>query len=69
MLSPFFGLLLVLVAGVQTTTGVPFNAQGEMTGEVTAHSAILQSRLTASPVRGEEDGEVAGASGWARFRD
>jgi alkaline phosphatase D len=39
--------------------------QGEMTGEVTASSAILQSRLTAAKV--DETGDVPGAPGFARF--
>ena len=42
-----------------------FHAMGEMTGEVTTNSAILQSRLTASP--GLVDGDVPGAAGIARF--
>ena len=45
-----------------------FNAQGEMVGEVTAHSALLQSRLTAIP--GPEldaDGDIPGIAGKAAF--
>jgi alkaline phosphatase D len=42
-----------------------FHAQGEMTGEVTKTSAILQSRLTASA--GLVDGDAPGIAGVARF--
>lgn len=42
-----------------------FHAQGELAGEVTQTTAILQTRLTATP--GLEDGDVRGAAGWARF--
>ena len=42
------------------------NGQGEMAGEVTANSVILQSRLTA--VSGLVDGDVPGAPGVARFQ-
>jgi alkaline phosphatase D len=42
-----------------------FRAQGEMTGEVSQTSAILQSRLTSST--GLVDGDVPGAAGVARF--
>ena len=41
------------------------NGQGEMAGEVTADSVILQSRLTT--LDGLVDGDVAGAPGTARF--
>ena len=42
-----------------------FHAQGEMAGEVTATSVILQSRLTAS--EGLRDGDVPGAAAVACF--
>ena len=42
------------------------HAQGEMAGEVTATSAILQSRLTWGREKVRED--VPGCPGWARFR-
>jgi alkaline phosphatase/alkaline phosphatase D len=45
-----------------------FNAQGEMVGEVTANSALLQSRLTTIP--GPEldpAGDIPGIAGKARF--
>ena len=48
------------------TQGVQvFNGQGEIAGEVTTNSVILQSRLTASerPV----DGDLPGAPGFAQF--
>jgi len=60
--------LIFLPASLRPPTErIPYNAQGEMTGEVTAHSAILQTRLTSNPSRKGEDGEVPGATGWARF--
>ena len=40
--------------------------QGEMAGEVTDSSVILQGRLTA--VRKALDGDVPGVEGWARFQ-
>ena len=44
------------------------NAQGEMVGEVTANSALLQSRLTATPGPAlDTDGDVPGIAGKARF--
>lgn len=46
--------------------GRVFHAQGEMAGEVTQTTAILQSRLTASP--GLVEGDVPGAAGWGRFQ-
>lgn len=42
-----------------------YRAQGEMTGEVTANSAIVQTRLTS--VDRNIDGDVPGAMGVARF--
>jgi alkaline phosphatase/alkaline phosphatase D len=59
--------LLFYLLMLSPAEAVPFHAQGEMTGEVTSHTAILQTRLTAAPTRGEADGEVPGAIGWARF--
>ena len=45
-----------------------FNAQGEMVGEVTAHSALLQSRLTAIPGPAlDADSDIPGIAGKARF--
>ncbi len=46
--------------------GRVFHAQGEMAGEVTQTTAILQSRLTATP--GLVEGDVPGAAGWGRFQ-
>lgn len=43
-----------------------FDAEGEMAGEVTTSSVILQSRLTATP--GLTDGDVPGAPGWGKFQ-
>ena len=40
-------------------------AQGEMAGEVTATTALLQTRLTATP--SFVDGDLRGASGWVKF--
>ena len=59
---------LVLLAGCAGPAPDPItitNGHGEMAGEVTANSVILQSRLTT--LDGLVDGDVAGASGTARF--
>ena len=59
---------LGLLAGCGGTAPDPItitNGQGEMAGEVTADSVILQSRLTT--LDGLLDGDVAGAPGTARF--
>jgi len=60
-------LLLVPLIGVRAAEapGRVLHAQGEMAGEVTPTTVILQSRLTASP--GLQDGDVPGAAGWGRF--
>jgi len=42
-----------------------FHAQGELAGEVTQTTVILQSRLTAAG--GLENGDVPAVAGWARF--
>ena len=57
-------------APISVVPAVPkaLNAQGEMVGEVTPNSALLQSRLTAIP--GPEldaDGDIPGIAGQARF--
>lgn len=61
-------VLLLALAGplpaADRPTGID-HAQGELAGEVTQTSAILQSRLTATP--GIEDGDARGAAGWGRF--
>jgi hypothetical protein len=44
---------------------VIYTAQGVMTGEITDHSVILQTRLTASP--GPVNGDVPGKKGIARM--
>jgi alkaline phosphatase D len=49
----------------QYAAGQIANLQGEMAGEVTATSAILQSRLTAPAL--DEKGDLPGADGVARF--
>ena len=56
------GLLVLQNNGIAEV----FHAQGEMAGEVATTSAVLQSRLTASP--GLQEGDVPGASGWGKFR-
>ena len=56
-------LCIFLLAG--TATADTYHAQGEMAGEVSETSAILQSRLTAS--KGLVDGDVPGASGFGLF--
>lgn len=57
----------ILGAGVTSAEPV-YHAQGEMAGEVTATTVLLQSRLTAlpGPVLNNE-GDVPGAAGIARF--
>jgi len=61
--------VLLLVISARCYAAEPaaavYDAQGEMAGEVTQTSAILQSRLTA--VKGLENGDVRGAAGWGRF--
>lgn len=74
--SSFFQIvvtgLVVSIAqpsGAQSS-GVPqiHNAQGEMSGEVTATSVLLQSRLTTLPgPQLDESGDLPGAVGVARF--
>ena len=44
----------------------PYNAMGEMAGEVGPHSAILKTRLTAQATR-DTAGAVPGKEGWACF--
>ena len=56
--------LLVLTAGTVSAADI-HNGQGEMAGEVTATSVILQSRLTRSAVLIE--GDLPGSPGVARF--
>ncbi|MBN2289476.1 MAG: PhoD-like phosphatase N-terminal domain-containing protein, partial [Candidatus Glassbacteria bacterium] len=67
MSRTIFFLSLFMLAVLDELPGeVPFNAMGEMAGEVRTHSAILQTRLTAVPER-DAQGEVKGAAGWACF--
>jgi len=49
-------------------TSTQYHAQGELAGEVTAHSALLQSRLTTipGPIL-DSKGDILGAQGWACF--
>ncbi|MEE2637066.1 MAG: alkaline phosphatase D family protein [Acidobacteriota bacterium] len=58
-------LLLVGCAGTQPEPITITNGQGEIAGEVTTNSVILQSRLTTAS--GLVDGDVEGAPGVARF--
>ena len=60
-------ILLLFCSAFSATTFAEdiFRAQGEMTGEVSANSAIVQTRLTS--VERNVDGEVPGAVGIARF--
>ncbi len=60
MLALFCGLLCTLASAADI-----FRAQGEMTGEVSATSAIVQTRLTS--VDRNVDGDVPGAAGVVRF--
>lgn len=61
-MNQLLSLTLVFLSAAQ---GRIFHAQGELAGEVTQTTAILQSRLTAGP--GLEDGDVPGAAGWGKF--
>jgi len=61
-------VMLALFCGFLCTPAVAadlFRAQGEMTGEVSATSAIVQTRLTS--VDRNVDGDVPGAAGVVRF--
>ena len=60
-------ILLLFCSGFGSTTFAEdiFRAQGEMTGEVSLNSAIVQTRLTS--VDRNVDGDVPGAVGVARF--
>ena len=60
--------MLALLAGLCASSGVAadlYRAQGEMTGEVSTTSAIVQTRLTS--VKRNVDGDVPGAAGVVRF--
>jgi alkaline phosphatase/alkaline phosphatase D len=57
--------LLVVTGAAFAAEARLFHAQGEMAGEVTTSTAILQSRLTATDAL--RDGDVPGVRGWARF--
>ena len=67
MLTRSVGLAIVLFCSLLAAPlqGEIFQGQGNMVGEVTQTSAILQSRLTATSMLVEED--VPGAAGVARF--
>lgn len=62
-MKPTLPLLILLLAG--TAHAELYHAQGEMAGEVSESSAILQSRLTAS--KGLVEGDVPGAAGFGQF--
>lgn len=57
--------LVILCAAPSPGSAEIFHAMGEMAGEVSENSVILQSRLTSS--RGLVSGDVPGAPGIARF--
>ena len=57
--------LMATLLSLNSSAGEIFRAQGEMTGEVTSGSAIVQTRLTS--VERNVDGDVPGADGVARF--
>ena len=59
------GFSLLLSATLLVTDPQVFHAQGEMAGEVTQTSVVLQSRLTS--VSRLTDGDVSGMAGVARF--
>ena len=57
--------LICFLLSTPTFGAVLFRAQGEMTGEVSSTSAIVQTRLTS--VDRNVEGDVPGASGVVRF--
>ena len=66
MKIPYILIILLLFSCKKKETLPPlFNGQGEMAGEVTPSSVILQSRLTASDTL--VNGDLPGATGFARF--
>ncbi|GMV98888.1 MAG: alkaline phosphatase [Candidatus Hydrogenedentota bacterium] len=65
MRTCFCQLFLAALVTSGSAYAQPFLAQGIMSGEVTANSALLQTRLTGSD--GPVDGDVPGAPGWVRF--
>ena len=62
-----YGILLLFCTIFDSTAFAEeiYRAQGEMTGEISANSAIVQTRLTS--VDRNVDGDVPGAVGVARF--
>ena len=60
--------VIMIVNPVYGLSADIFHAQGELAGEVTATSVLLQSRLTAipGPVL-DESGDIPGAAGIACF--
>jgi alkaline phosphatase/alkaline phosphatase D len=58
-------LLLALTAPAPAAAQI-YHAQGEIAGEVTTSSVILQSRLTATNALADHD--VPGAAGWGKFQ-
>lgn len=59
------GFSVLFSAVLLATQPQPYHAQGELAGEVTETSVILQSRLTSTPRL--VDGDVPGIAGVARF--
>jgi alkaline phosphatase D len=58
----------IALLGTSATAAEIHHAQGELAGEVTATSVLLQSRLTALPgPELDEQGDIPGASGLAAF--
>ena len=60
-------LAVSLAFTLTTTQAQPHTAQGTMVGEVDTSSAILQSRLTATPGPDLSDGDVPGMAGVGQF--
>jgi len=59
---------IVTLAAAAVAAPPPHHAQGDMAGEVTATTVLLQSRLTAAPGPDlDADGDIPGASGEACF--
>ncbi|MBL8829009.1 MAG: alkaline phosphatase D family protein [Planctomycetaceae bacterium] len=67
-ITQLIGLILAGFVVASVHAAPPFHAQGELSGEVTASSVLLQSRLTATPGPTlDPEGDIPGAKGVACF--
>ena len=58
--------IMVLAPGISLLAEAPYNAMGEMAGELGPHSVLLQTRLTEAATR-DTAGAMPGKEGWACF--